>query len=121
MSEFYNVLKKGGKFLLHTDVSPEMFESGKYKFNEERRISNGRKLLIKEAYNIKTKRIEGSWTLVSINGVEKLAPYSVRIYTKDEFEVLAKKVGFKKVQFYGSFNGAEFSSNSSELIMVAEK
>ena len=121
MIEFYNALKDNGKFILHTDVSPEMFEAGKYKFKEERILSNKKKLLIEEKYNSDSKRIEGSWTILSKNNKEKLTPYSVRIYTKKEFEYLTKKIGFKTVKFYGSFEGEEFTSNSSELIMVAEK
>ncbi len=119
--EFYSALKEGGKFLLHTDVSPEMFEGGNYRLKEERELENGRKLTIEEKYNPKNKRMEGSWTITSKNGKEELTPYSVRIYTKEEFERLAKKIGFKKVQFFGSFEGSKFTPSSTELIMVAEK
>ena len=121
MKEFYNALKKGGKLLLHTDVSPEMFEGGEYRFEEERTLKNGKKLIIKEHYNNKTKRIEGSWTIVFNGYGEKLTPYSMRIYSKGEFESLAKEAGFNSIKFYGSFNGDKFNNTSSELIMVAEK
>lgn len=121
MKEFYNALKNNGKLLLHTDVSPEMFGQGKYRFGEERTLSNGKKLVIEETYNAHTRRIEGSWTLISKNKKEKLTPYSVRIYSKQEFESLAKESGFAKVTFYGSFKGNVFTSDSPELIMIAEK
>jgi len=121
MKEFYNSLKKGGKLVLHTDVSPELIEHGNYQFNEERNLINNKKLIIQEKYDSKTHRINGSWLIVSKNGQHKLTPYSVRIYTKSEFETLAKKVGFKNIVFYGSFNGDKFNHNSSELIMIAEK
>src|SRR3989344_4483461 len=121
MQEFYNALKNGGKLLLHTDVSPEMFEGGNYRFKEERTLTNGKRLIIDEKYNSKNRRMAGSWTIVSKSGKESLPPYSVRIYTKEEFEIMARKGGFKKGKFYGSFEGDNFDKNSSELIMVAEK
>jgi len=121
IKEFYNALRKNGKFLLHTDISPEMFEGGKYRFKEERNLAEGKTLIIEEKYNNKNKRMEGSWTIISKNGEERLTPYSVRIYSKEEFEELAKRTGFKKIKFYGSFEGEKFTSGSPELIMVAEK
>ena len=121
MKEIYNALRDSGKFVLHTDVFPEMFKNGNYRFREERHLSNNKKLIIEEEYNNKTHRINGSWTIISKIGKDKLTPYSVRIYTKDEFEALAKKIGFRKTKFYGSFNGDKLTSLSSELIMIAEK
>ncbi|OGZ70444.1 MAG: hypothetical protein A2904_00570 [Candidatus Staskawiczbacteria bacterium RIFCSPLOWO2_01_FULL_33_9] len=121
MQEFYNSLKNEGKFILHTDVSPDMFKGENYRFREERTLTNGKKLIIEEKYNTRSKRIEGSWTILSKNGADKLTPYSMRIYTKTEFEALAKKVGFKNIKFYGSFKGEVFNNNSLELIMLAEK
>ncbi|MEK6800394.1 MAG: class I SAM-dependent methyltransferase [Nanoarchaeota archaeon] len=121
MGEFYNALKNKGKFILHTDVSPEILEGKNYRLREKRTLANGKELVIEEKYNKQNNRMEGSWTILSKNNENKLTPYSVRIYSKTEFEALAKKVGFKNVKFYGSFKGDVFDNNSLELIMVAEK
>jgi hypothetical protein len=60
--------------------------------------------------------------LIDKNGFqEQLTPYSVRIYSKEEFEDMAKKTGFRETRFYGSFDGESFSKDSKELIMVARK
>ncbi|MEK6893819.1 MAG: class I SAM-dependent methyltransferase [Nanoarchaeota archaeon] len=122
MKEFFKSLKPNGKLLIHTDVSPEIIKSGAYKFNETRNLKSGKRLIINEAYISENKRMNGSWTLIDKNGFqEQLTPYSVRIYTKEEFEEMAKITGFKETRFYGSFEGEEFSKNSREMIMVARK
>ncbi|MEE9525586.1 MAG: methyltransferase domain-containing protein [Candidatus Woesearchaeota archaeon] len=138
MQEFYNALKEDGQFLLHTDISPEMILKGKdYKLSETRNLTNGKringklvtdgKLIIKEKYNHKTKRITGSWVIEQKDDWKdelyeiKLTPYSVRIYSKEEFDEMAKGVGFKETKFYGSFKGEDFTKDSKELIMVAKK
>jgi len=116
MREFYNALKVDGQLLLHTDVSPEILQGGKYRFREIRTLKKGN-LVQEEHYDPKTKRMNGIWI---VNG-KKLAPYSVRIYSREEFEVMAKNVGFKDLSFYGSFEKDAFTRDSSELIMVARK
>ncbi|MEK6927154.1 MAG: class I SAM-dependent methyltransferase [Nanoarchaeota archaeon] len=124
MDEFwwYLPMPEGGNLLIHTDVSPEIITSGRYRFSETRNLKSGKRLRIEESYNPHTKRMNGSWTIIQPDGKEeKLTPYSVRIYSQQEFEEMAKKVGFKETKFYGSFNGEEFKKDSPEMIMVAKK
>ena len=85
--------------------------------------SPNHKLVILEDYNAETKRMEGSWeTTDSIgNVIFPRAFYSMRIYTAEEFICMAKDVGFKDVEIYGSFKGERFNNQSKELIMVARK
>ncbi|MEK6889105.1 MAG: class I SAM-dependent methyltransferase [Nanoarchaeota archaeon] len=122
MKEFYDCLKPNGQFLLHTDVSPEIINSGNYQFSETRNLKSGKKLKIAEVYNLTSKRMQGSWTLICQEGrEEQLTPYSVRIYSKEELEALAKRTGFRETKFYGSFSGDNFTDSSQEMIMVARK
>ncbi|MBU0471300.1 MAG: class I SAM-dependent methyltransferase [Nanoarchaeota archaeon] len=123
MEEFYKVLKEKGQLLIHTDVSPEIILQGKnYKLSEKRNIKNGGQLHIEESYNPNSKRISGSWTIIDSEGrTIQLTPYSVRIYSADEFKSMALNVGFSKVDIYGSFNGDSFAPNSNEMIVVAKK
>src|SRR3989344_6470670 len=122
MKEFYKTLLPEGQLLLHTDVSPEIIDSGKYRFNETRTLENGKRLRISEAYDSNAKRINGSWTILSKSGrLSKLTPYSVRIYSMNELEELARKTGFIETRFYSSFNGDLFTKDSKELIMISKK
>ncbi len=120
MHEFNAALKIDGKLLLYTDVSPEIIENGAYKLRERRTLRDG-VLYIDEQYDAATKRVNGTWT-VHTQGIQtKLTPYSVRIYSAKEFEEMAIRNGFIDVHFFGSFNGAPFTSKSAELIMTARK
>lgn len=123
MKGFYNSLKNGGKMLIHTDVSPEMISNKTTQTDIIRKLPNGNKLVIIEHFNSKNKRMQGSWEITDNIGspIHKRAYYSVRIYSKEEFEQMAKKVGFKEVKIYGSFQGEEFNEKSKEMIIVAQK
>jgi len=123
MQSFYDSLseERHGKLLLHTDVSPEMINSGHYRLTEKRKLQNGGSLVIEEEYDERTKRINGLWRIEDGTDAKTLTPYSVRIYTREEFDEMARQAGFSKVDFYGSFNGERFTPESKEMIMVAEK
>jgi SAM-dependent methyltransferase len=121
MHEFHKALKDGGKFLLHSDVAPEMFESNHYRMSETRHLPGGGKLLIEEIYDPKTKRIAGVW-IIEKDGVQKtLTPYSVRLYDAQEIRMVARHVGFAKAAVFGGFDGQPFTPESKEMILVATK
>jgi hypothetical protein len=42
LKNFFNALKPGGKFLMHTDVNVPRILSGKYKEDEERNLLTGK-------------------------------------------------------------------------------
>ena len=124
MREFYRTLREGGKLILHTDVSPEIINSNVgYPLSEKRNLRDGGKLFINEKYDPISKRLNGTWTLIGEKGEEEqLTPYSVRIYTANEFMDMAREVGFKSAEVYGSFQGEKFDKNTSkEMILVAKK
>lgn len=122
ISNFYEVLKEGGKLLIHTDTSPEMILCGSHRLYEERTLRNGGKLVIDEKFNQRTKRIHGSWTIVDEQSNKiKLTPYNIRIYTAEEFKEMAETCGFREVNVYGSFSGEKFTSDNREMIVVAQK
>ena len=121
MMQFYLALRKGGSLLLHTDVSPEMILAGHYRLHEKRKINDHLTLLITEQYDALTKRMNGSWRLMNEQKETNLTPYSVRIYSAEEFEQLARDVGFSVISFFGSFEGTPFTTQSHELIMIARK
>jgi hypothetical protein len=79
-------------------------------------------LIIDERYDPDKKRLEGTWTLVDSRGHrERLTPYSVRIYSAQEFIDMAYGCGFRSAAVYGSFGGERFCPISKEIILVAKK
>lgn len=123
MEQFFRALRPKGRLLLHTDVSPEILRNKKAYTDQIRQLKRGRKLVIIEGFNPTTARMEGSWEITNSFGavVAPRAYYSVRIYTAWELMDMARNAGFKDVKIFGSFEGSEFSEESSELIMVAGK
>ena len=120
LKNFYNALKPGGKFLMHTDVNIPRILSGKYKEDEKRNLTTGKTLRVIDSYNPTTKRIEGSWIIN--NGInQEKKDYSVRVYTKDEFESLCKKIGFSSVITYSDWSGLAYSEDAEDMIVVATK
>lgn len=122
LRNFYNALKPGGLFLMHTDVNIPRIMSGKYKCHERRNLCGGKVLEIIDTYDTETRRINGIWRIFHPdNRVEELAPYSVRVYTNEEFTEWCHTVGFRRVTAYGSWDGAPLTEESEDMMIVAEK
>ncbi|MFA6105409.1 MAG: class I SAM-dependent methyltransferase [Patescibacteria group bacterium] len=120
--KFFEALKPGGKFLMHTHVTVPRLVSGELLNFQVRKLLSGKELELKRRYNTTTKREDGEWTLITKDGKrEELTPYSVRLYTDKEFTDLCKGVGFKEVACYGDWDGSPYNDNSPQLITVATK
>jgi 2-polyprenyl-3-methyl-5-hydroxy-6-metoxy-1,4-benzoquinol methylase len=120
LKNFLNTLKPGGKLLMHTDVNIPRILTGQYKEDEERNLATGKTLRVIDSYDSETKRINGAWIIKS-EGKEKKKDYSVRVYTKKEFEELCRKVGFSSVNTYSDWQGNKYSENAEDMIVVAIK
>jgi SAM-dependent methyltransferase len=120
LQNFYKALKPGGKFLMHTDVNIPRILSGKYREDEKRDLESGGSLRIIDKYNLETKRIDGSW-IIEKDGVAEQKDYSVRVYTKEEFEEMFIKVGFSSVVTYSNWDGDPYSEDSEDMIVIATK
>lgn len=120
LKNFFKALKLGGKFLMHTDVNIPRILSKKYKETEERTLTNGKKLVIHDSYDSVTRRINGTW-IIKDESTEVRKDYSVRVYTRDEFENMCRSVGFSSVTAYSDWNGNPYSEESEDMIIVAEK
>lgn len=121
LEKFFKALKKGGKLLCHTDVNVPRVLKDKYKLNETRNLKSGNGLIIKEAFDPKTKRINGSWTITTKNRKETTKEYSVRVYTKNEFIEMAKKAGFTVFEAYGNWDKEPYSEESEDMIIITKK
>jgi SAM-dependent methyltransferase len=114
---FYNALMPGGTFLMHTDANVPRILAGQYKLDEVRHIRDTGKLLrIHEQYDEKVKRLNGVW---DIDGITK--EYSVRLYDRDEFTALCRRVGFRHCEAYSDWSGRPYEPLAEEMIVVAEK
>ncbi len=120
LKNFFDALKPGGKFLMHTDVNLPRILLGKYKEDEERNLVTGKTLRVIDSYDPETKRINGAWIIKS-EGKKEKKDYSVRVYTREEFEQLCRKVGFSSVSTYSNWHGDEYSENAEDMIIVATK
>lgn len=114
-----NALEEGGKFLMHTDVNLSRVHAGTYKFKECRMLKFGGKLLIEEAYDSKTSRIKGKWTIIS-GDQERASTYSVQVYTVEQFKELCLAAGFSRCDAYGDWNGSDYNDESEEIVFVAQ-
>ena len=122
LRNFYNALKPGGRFLMHTDVNIPQLLNGKYKFTEKRRLSSGRILQLVDSYDPQQKRINGKWTITDGENIaEDLPPYSVRVFSYEEFAEWCYRAGFKTVHGYGNWSGAQLTPDSEDMMVVAEK
>lgn len=119
---FYNALKPGGRFLMHTHVTIPRFEKGLIKLSEARKLKSGRVLELTRRLDPVTSREIGVWTVVGDDGSRaEMSEYSVRIYGTKDYEELCRSVGFSKVDFYGDWQGSPYKEESDLLIAVATK
>lgn len=119
LQNFYNALKPKGKFLFHTDVNIPRILNKKYKEDEIRNLTSGKKLRVIDKYDPDTKRINGSWIIQ--DGEKTKKDYSVRVYTQEEFIELCKQAGFKEFESFGGWKKEPYSDESEDMIIVAQK
>lgn len=121
LQHFYDALVPGGKFLMHTDVNIPRILADKYKEDETRTLASGKSLRIRDVYDARTKRIQGSWEITNADGSKNRKDYSVRVYTREEFEDLCLRAGFKHCKTYSSWSGEPYNESSEDMMVVAEK
>jgi len=119
---FYNALKPGGIFLMHTDVNVPYLQSGNYKFHETRNLFTGKKLEINEHFDAENNRLYGQWILISADGIRQpLTPYKHIVYTFESFAKICKEIGFINIKGYGDWEGTPVRDDSEEMMVVAQK
>ena len=121
LENFFQALKQGGKFLMHTYLNVPRILSGKHKEEDVRKLDSGETLKIIDKYDAVSKVFKSTWT-VSNNHHKKIEKtYSARLYTKNEFIQLCRKVGFKDCKVYSNWLGAPYTEESETIIFVATK
>jgi len=118
LREINRVLKKGGLFLIHTDLNPRRIREGIFDEPSVRKLKNGY-LCVKEYYCAEEKSIYGSW---HVSSCDHNYTYKIKLYDEDEWILMAKKTGFKLKKFYGSFDGqTNLTARSQEFIILLQK
>lgn len=120
LRSFYQALLPGGKFLMHTDVNVPRIRSGGYKTHEVRNLVGGGRLWIDERFNEATRRIEGQW-IIEHGSTKSSRSYSVRVYEVPEFVQMCLDVGFASCSALGDWTGKPYSTETEEVIFVAQK
>jgi len=122
LRNFFNALKPGGKFMMHTDINVPRITSGDYKLYERRKLVNGKHLEIVESFYPEDKRLKGQWILIETDGARRELPqYSHRIYTAEEFAESCRAAGFTNARAYGDWDGTPLTNASEDMIVVAQK
>jgi SAM-dependent methyltransferase len=122
LRRFYRALKPGGKFLMHTDVNVARVMRGDYVFSEIRPLTSGRRIQQREYYDAERKRIVGTWHILNgDDSLDEAPPYSMRVYTYDEYVGWCRTVGFREFEAYAYWDGAPFSEESEDMIVIATK
>jgi long-chain-fatty-acid---luciferin-component ligase len=127
---FYQILKIGGKLLIHLDTPLLQIESRGFdalKWNgAEWGMTNTlhsnetqNETWIIDNYSKKTKRLEGR---IKVTGaLNQTETYSTRIYAIDEWRDMLKRVGFSVVNFYEDWEKTIYRESSKIMIVVAQK
>lgn len=121
---FCDMLKPGGKMMIHLDFNAERLENGYGSdYASERHIIHDDchyYLKVEKEYHHDDKRLHGLWQLSKENErpIEKM--YSFRIYGRDEMTTLLLKAGFRSVKFY-STKQEELTFDDIDTVVIAEK
>ena len=111
-------LKPGGRLLVDVINGPRILRE----FIEKTRQEDAeRYILQKRAYDAETRRLRSEWTFVYKNTGET-NKYSIveRLCSVDDLMSMIDSAGLRTLNIYGGFDKAEYSEDSSRIIVVAE-
>lgn len=77
-------------------------------------------VIIRNDWNPKLERIEGTWTL-EVDGKRESHWMSMRWYTPGQFKTLFKRVGLEMEMLYGSMLGEPYAPASPAIVVVGRK
>lgn len=121
LQNFYDLLKPGGKLLIHLD-----FNAGRVIYGDNNDYAASRNirfngqdysLKVEKKYCYEDKRLHGRWELTEKNEVKE---YSFRIYSEAEWVELLERVGFIGVQFFNG-QGELQTPQDIDTVILAKK
>lgn len=117
--EVQRTLRKGGKFLL--DVANKDHVIKVFKEREQAEFESFY-MLEKRSLNLQTSRLLSQWTIIRKDTKEvKSLQHNVRLYTFQTLKQMLNEAELKVREVYGGYDKKEFSSNSSRMIILAER
>ena len=117
--EVQRTLQKGGQFLLdvaNRDYIIRVFQEKEWAEFEPFYM------LEKRSLDLQTSRLISQWTIIRKGTKEaKSLQHIVRLYTVKGLKKMLGKTGLTVREVYGGYDGKEFSSDSSRMIVLAER
>ncbi|MGB8226623.1 MAG: class I SAM-dependent methyltransferase [Sedimentisphaerales bacterium] len=117
LSNMYCSLRKGGRLIIDIigkEILARIFSPRDWQ------QENGRIFLEERKVRQDWSWIDNRWILLE-NGRRKEFKFGHRLYSAAELTGLLKDCGFKSVNIYGDFTGADYDHNAKRLIAVARK
>jgi len=117
--EVRRTLRKGGKFLLDLANKDHLIKV----FQEREWAEFGPfYMLEKRSLDLQTSRLLSQWTIIKKDTKEvKSLEHNVRLYTFKRLRQMLSEAGLKVKNVYGGYDRKEFSSDSSRMIVSAER
>jgi SAM-dependent methyltransferase len=116
--EIKRILRKGGRFVLdvaNRDHIIRVFHEREWADYEPFYMLEKRSLELGE-----TSRLLSEWTIIRRGtGEVKMLQHNVRLYGFQRLKQMLKKAGLGVEQVYGSYDGKQFSSDNSRMILLA--
>jgi len=117
--EVQRTLRRGGEFLLDLLNLDRLVKA-----LQEREWAEFEPfyMLEKRSLDLQTSRLLSQWTIIRKDkrGVESLQ-HEVRLYTLKRLKQMLRGAGLRVKEVHGGYDGKEFSSGSSRMIVSAEK
>lgn len=122
LQNFYDLLKPGGKLLIHLDFNAGRViygDNNDYAASRNIRV-NGQdySLKVEKKYCYEDKRLHGCWELTDRNNESQVKKYSFRIYSESEWVELLEEIGFTGVQFYNSAGRIQTPQDIDTVILA---
>ena len=113
LEEAARVLKPGGVFVL--DTRNPIIQILCAPYGEETELADGRVFVARAHYRRETKRLHVVWHQIDGPGRYEA---SIRLYSLAELEALFERAGLEVTGTYGDFDGASFTGDEAQMILV---
>ncbi len=118
------IMIQGGIAVIHSDLNPAMVKRGAWVEPSARTLASGGELGVHERFDQPSGRVVGTWRITFPNGHIDEQQYSIRVWSKDEWETFADQTGFDVVGLYASLDkplSTPLGDESQECIVVLKK
>ncbi len=118
LRQWAQVLRSGGRILLHSDLNPRRVKQGIFDEPSVRDLTNSRTLTVIERYCQEDGRVYGTWRVGDMTH-----SYKLLLYDEERLAEMATMAGFDVVGFWGSLDEPflELTDRSQEFITVLRK